>query len=151
MCLWAKFTFCPWWFHIPGRHLGCAPLILFPSPPYCFITNYLAFKTGLHIPYVYMDTHGSKKQKPQFPRVILSFPFTERKGIVRIEHNNFGKAQQEVVKRQTAKEENSILNLQNLPQPRWNTRLTLRWGISEAEEGCQPRAVIQLFTHSLRL
>lgn len=140
-----------WWFHMAWRHLGCAPFILFPSPPYYFSPNYLALKTGLHVSMCLYLHPQISKTKPSIPQGRLSHLFTKRNGIVKVEYNSCRTAQQKVVKRQTAKEENSILNLQNLPQPRWNTRLTLRWGISEAEDGCQPRAVIQLFTHSLRL
>lgn len=147
MCLWVKFTFCSWWFHIAWRHLGCALLILFLSPPYYFTPNYPAHVSIC----LYVHPQILRQKSPQSYRLHLvpSFHWKERN--MRVEHNSFRKAQQEVGKRQTAKEENSILNLQNLPQQHWNTRLTLRWGISEAEDSCQPWAVIQLFTHSLQL
>lgn len=80
-------------------------------------------------PYVYMCAQGSREQKPQSPRVTSSPLFYWGDGVLRVEHNSCRRAHQEFVKRQTAKEENSIWNLPNLPQTHWNTRLPSRWGM----------------------
>lgn len=146
LCLFLGISYCIAW-----RHLGGGPLIFFLSLSYFYSKLPITSNNPTCFHVFICAPKGLENNKPQSPSVILSHPFTEGCGIVRVEHNSCWKAWQEVVKRQTAKEENSILNLQNLPRPHWNTSLTLRWGSSEAEDGCQPRAVVQLFTYSLRL
>lgn len=110
--------------------MGCALLIFFQVHLIILLQITWHFKQAYMFPYAYMCKQRFREQKPQSRGSFCPLPSLKGMGMVREKHNSCLSAHQEIVKRQTAKEENSIWNLQNLPQHHWNTRLTLRWGIA---------------------
>lgn len=70
--------------------------------------------------------------------------------MARVERNSCRKAFQEVVKRQTAKEEHSILSTKAATAARKH-QAYCKGRASEAEQGCRPRAALRSPTRSLRV